>query len=31
MKKALELNPDAENDISGQFNNFKDLYANIPL
>ena len=31
MKKSLELNPDAETDISGQFNNFKDLYANIPL
>lgn len=31
MKKSLELNPEDTNDISGQFDNFKDLYSNIPL
>lgn len=31
MKKALELNPDDENKINGKFDNFKDLYANVPL
>lgn len=31
MKKSLELNPEDENNISGQFDNFKNLYANIPL
>lgn len=31
MKHSLELNPDTETDISGQFKNFNDLYANVPL
>ena len=31
MKKSMELNPEEENRISGEFNNFKDLYANVPL
>lgn len=31
MKKSMELDPNAKNKMNGEFNNFRDLYANVPL
>lgn len=31
MKIAMELDPTSKKDINGEFDNFRDLYANVPL